>query len=274
MQRAYHSPENPIGVSTAGQSRWPGPRRSVNFPDIHGRGSHGAAALTRKMTLPTMRHRVAFNPLDAACESRYKVYSESARPPECRRAKKKKNTAQGSVTVISLMDRINTTRISAKARSIPAVLLSLLASSLTAEFTVAGTWGQGNWGQMYWGNNIESVPVNAPTISGVSVDGTDITLTISGYSPGSGADGWSLINSYAVTCGGAPTVVSSSPTVRVSDLAEDTEYQCSVVASNVLGDSPTRVQVAATEFAGATGIPIMIIYRALCDGANPPASCE
>jgi hypothetical protein len=158
----------------------------------------------------------------------------------------------------------------------PLVLAAALAGILPALFcgdAMAGTWNAGNWGQMYWGTNPETTPV-APTVSNVTVDGTDLQITVADYAIGSGDDGWSVITRYEVTCGDAPTVVSTSPLLRLGDLEADTPYECTVRVANALGSSPAVVQLATTGAALQQGIPITIIYSALCRSANPPASCD
>jgi predicted RNA-binding protein with TRAM domain len=135
---------------------------------------------------------------------------------------------------------------------------------------LAGTWGQENWGQMYWGDNPVSSPVTAPAIQSIVAEGDDLIVTIADY--GAGADGWSVIQNFTVTCGEEGTVTSDSSPVRVTGLEPDTEYECSVIATNAVGDSPPSVRLASTE-AAISGLNIVIIRAVLCASDNAPEDC-
>ena len=124
----------------------------------------------------------------------------------------------------------------------------------------AGTWGQENWGQMYWGDNPVSAPVAAPTVS-VEVDGSDIIASVTGYTEGSGADGWSVITGYSISCSGGGSSQSESAVLSVADLEPDTEYTCSVVASNAQGSSPEAFFTQRTDLT-SSGLPIWLLYEA------------
>ena len=124
----------------------------------------------------------------------------------------------------------------------------------------AGTWGQEKWGQMYWGTNATSAPTADPAYT-VTIDGDQIIVEFTNYTEGSGEDGWSAITGYVVSCAGVDQATSSSPLVAVTDLDEDTEYNCTVKASNVLGDSPTVTFNATTESL-IGGLPIWLLYEA------------
>ena len=124
----------------------------------------------------------------------------------------------------------------------------------------AGVWGQENWGQMYWGSNVATTPTEPPAFS-VSVEGQDIVVEITNYLPGTGADGWSVITDYRVSCDGADPVIASSNRITVTDLSEETEYTCSVVAINDVGSSVSSNFTATTEYT-AGGLPAWLLYEA------------
>jgi|APSaa5957512535_1039671.scaffolds.fasta_scaffold70925_1 hypothetical protein len=147
------------------------------------------------------------------------------------------------------------------------LLLSIL---LIAPVARAGTWGQENWGQLYWGDNPVTAPIEAPVIQSIVADGEDLVVTIADYS--AGADGWSVIQNYTVTCGIARPVISDASPVLITGLESDTEYECSVVAANAQGDSPQSIQLASTDSV-VNGLNIVIIWAALCRSDNPPVGC-
>lgn len=150
--------------------------------------------------------------------------------------------------------------------------LTLAACAVTASTCAnAGTWGDESWGQMYWGSNTTSAPLVAPTVSSIVADDSNLIVTIDDFQPGE--DGWSGITTYAVSCGPPGTVNSSNPVVSVSGLEPDTEYECSVVASNAIGASPTTVTMVTTDPA-LQGLNVVIIRSALCKSNNPPPSCQ
>jgi hypothetical protein len=144
------------------------------------------------------------------------------------------------------------------------VLLLILAVSHQA---LAGVYGSENWGEMYWGENPVSAPTQAPTI--VSADATEdqITITLDDFPVGTGADGWSAVTSFIVTCG-ATTVESSDTAVTITGLDGDTDYSCSVTASNAQGDSPALVQVVTTDGA-LKGLNIILMCSMIdCNAAT------
>lgn len=147
--------------------------------------------------------------------------------------------------------------------------LSLLGALLSPPVS-AGTWGQENWGAMYWGNNPVSAPVAAPIIESIVADGANLIITISDYAPGQ--DGWSGITGYTVTCGDVGSLQTSESPVIIEGLEGDTDYECSVIATNAEGNSPAAIQLATTDSV-LGGLNITIIYSALCRSANPPNSC-
>jgi len=86
------------------------------------------------------------------------------------------------------------------------------------------------------GDNETAAPNTAPDVLSIRADGTDLIVTINDYAPGQ--DGWSGITSYAVTCGQASTVTSSTQRIIIEGLQSDTAYECTVIATNALGASP------------------------------------
>ena len=123
------------------------------------------------------------------------------------------------------------------------ILLILLVVSLKAH---SGVYGAENWGEMYWGDNPVTAPTQAPTIASAVATEDQITITLDDFPVGTGADGWSAVTSFIVTCG-ATTVETSESAVTITGLEGDTAYSCSVTASNAQGDSPALVQVVTTD---------------------------
>ena len=109
----------------------------------------------------------------------------------------------------------------------------------------AGVYGSENWGEMYWGDNPISAPTATPSISSVVADEDRITITLTDFPQGTGEDGWSAVTSYTVTCG-ETTIDTSEASVTISGLVSETEYSCSVTATNSQGSSPALVRVVAT----------------------------
>ncbi|MDB2380239.1 fibronectin type III domain-containing protein [Luminiphilus sp.] len=129
----------------------------------------------------------------------------------------------------------------------------------------AGIYGAENWGEMYWGDNAVTTPIAAPTIASAVATEDQITITLDNFPVGTGADGWSAVTSFIVTCG-ATTVETSQSAVTITGLEGDTDYSCSVRASNALGDSPTFVQVVTTDSA-LGGLNIILLCSVIdCRG--------
>jgi len=133
-------------------------------------------------------------------------------------------------------------------------LLFLLVTVSTQ--SIAGTYGE-RWGEMYWGDNPVTAPTAAPTIASAVATEDQITITLDEFPIGTGADGWSAVTSFIVTCG-ATTVETSESAVTISGLEGDTQYSCSVTASNAQGDSPALVQVVTTD-AALKGLNVLLI---------------
>ena len=125
----------------------------------------------------------------------------------------------------------------------------------------AGVYGSENWGEMYWGDNPATAPTQAPTIASAVATEDQITITLDDFPVGTGADGWSAVTSFIVTCG-ATTVETSESAVTITGLEGDTTYSCSVTASNAQGDSPELVQVVTTDSA-LGGLNIILICSAI-----------
>lgn len=129
----------------------------------------------------------------------------------------------------------------------------------------AGIYGAENWGEMYWGDNAVTTPIAAPTIASAVATEDQITITLDNFPVGTGADGWSAVTSFIVTCG-ATTVETSQSAVTITGLEGDTDYSCSVRASNAQGDSPTFVQVVTTDSA-LGGLNIILLCSVIdCRG--------
>ena len=121
-------------------------------------------------------------------------------------------------------------------------LLSLCVFSMN---TTAGVYGDENWGEMYWGDNPATAPITAPTIASAVATEDQIIITLGEYPVGTGADGWSSVTSYTVTCGEA-SVSTVESSVTITGLDSGTTYSCSIVANNAKGDSPELIRVVAT----------------------------
>ena len=124
--------------------------------------------------------------------------------------------------------------------------LTLIAFLLLSVPVFAGVYGSENWGEMYWGDNPTTAPISAPTIASAVATEDQITITLDDFPVGTGADGWSAVTSFIVTCG-ATTVETSESAVTITGLDGATDYSCSVTASNAKGDSPALVQVVTTD---------------------------
>lgn len=141
------------------------------------------------------------------------------------------------------------------------LLLWLL--SMTAS---AGIYGEERWGGMYWGDNPTTAPVSAPTIGSAVAEDDQITITLNDFPTGTGADGWSVVTSFTVTCGEISTVGDGTE-VTITGLDGDTAYSCSVTANNALGASPEVIRVVTT--AGALkGMNFILICSAIDCGSR------
>lgn len=147
--------------------------------------------------------------------------------------------------------------------------MRVLAYLLTiiSNMAFAGVYGSENWGEMYWGDNPVTAPTSAPTIASAVATEDQITITLDDFPLGTGADGWSAVTSYTVTCGETSAEVSSGE-VTITGLDSDTDYSCSVTASNAQGESPEVVRVVTTA-AGLKGINFLLICSAIeCGRTN------
>ena len=125
----------------------------------------------------------------------------------------------------------------------------------------AGVYGSENWGEMYWGDNPLSAPTATPTIASVVADADQITITLTDFPQGTGEDGWSAVTGYTVTCG-ETSVETSDTSVTIKGLSSETEYACSITASNAIGESSPIVELVTTEVA-LSGLNIMLICSAI-----------
>ena len=141
--------------------------------------------------------------------------------------------------------------------------MKLLAALLlmTPYVATAGTYGDENWGEMYWGNNPVTAPTIAPTIASAVATEDQITITLDDFPLGTGADGWSAVTSFTVTCGDASTEAIDNE-VTITGLDSDTNYACSVTANNARGESPVGVQLVTTA-AALSGINFILICSAV-----------
>jgi hydroxymethylglutaryl-CoA reductase len=132
------------------------------------------------------------------------------------------------------------------------LLLTLVSSPVAA-----GVYGAESWGEMYWGANAATAPTSAPTIASAVASDDQITITLESFPVGTGADGWSAVTSFIVSCG-ETTIETSESAVTISGLEGDTEYSCSVIASNAQGDGPATLRLIVTEPA-LKGLNILLI---------------
>ena len=133
--------------------------------------------------------------------------------------------------------------------------------------TTAGVYGDENWGEMYWGYNPATAPTSAPTIASAVATEDQITITLEGFPVGTGADGWSAVTSYTVTCG-ETSAEASGTEVTITGLDGGTDYSCSVTASNAQGEGPEIIRVVTTA-AGLKGINFLLICAAIeCGRVN------
>ena len=116
---------------------------------------------------------------------------------------------------------------------------------------------------MYWVKILFQHP-HSPTI--VSADATDdqITITLDDF-PGDKA---ALVSRLSHRICGATTVETSDTAVTITGLDGDTDYSCSVTASNAQGDSPALVQVVTTDGA-LKGLNIILMCSMIdCNAAT------
>jgi hypothetical protein len=130
----------------------------------------------------------------------------------------------------------------------------------------AGIYGDEKWGEMYWGDNPATVPMSAPTIASAVASEDQITVTLSDFPTGTGADGWSAVTSFTVTCGELSTVVSGNE-VTITGLDEDTAYSCTVTANNAVGSGPEVIKVVTTA-AALKGMNFILICTAIDCGSR------
>jgi hypothetical protein len=125
----------------------------------------------------------------------------------------------------------------------------------------AGVYGSENWGEMYWGDNPATAPTEAPSIVSAVATEDQITITLDNFPVGTGADGWSIVTSYTVTCG-ETSVSTAESSVIITGLDSDTTYSCSVTAANAQGDSPALIKLVTTDTL-MQGMNFMIICAAI-----------
>lgn len=126
---------------------------------------------------------------------------------------------------------------------------------------MAGVYGNENWGEMYWGDNPATAPISAPTIASAVAEEDRITITLNDFPTATGADGWSAVTSFTVTCGELSSEVSGNE-VTITGLNEDTAYSCVVTANNALGAGPEIIRVVATA-ATLKGMNFILICSAI-----------
>ncbi len=155
--------------------------------------------------------------------------------------------------------------------------LQVLTLFLLPAAAIAGHWANGagkcldsagqatscKWGQMYWGQgHTYSVPTAAPQMD-TEVDGTDVSASLTNLSD-LGDDGWSTITQFIINCGDQDVVVTvkqlASGDAVITDLEASTDYTCSVVAVNDLGESDVGQLKFTTDAIG--GVPIWLLYQA------------
>jgi hypothetical protein len=144
---------------------------------------------------------------------------------------------------------------------------SLLLLTIACGNANAGVYGSENWGEMYWGDSPATAPTSAPTIASAVATEDQITIILDDFPVGTGADGWSAVTSYTVTCG-ETSAEASGTEVTITGLNGDTDYSCSVTASNAQGEGPEVIRVVTTA-AGLKGINFLLICSAIeCGRTN------
>ena len=86
----------------------------------------------------------------------------------------------------------------------------LMTVLLVCSYANAGIYGSENWGEMYWGDNPATAPTETPSIVSAVATEDQITITLNNFPVGTGADGWSVVTFYTVTCGEASVTTSST----------------------------------------------------------------
>jgi hypothetical protein len=156
--------------------------------------------------------------------------------------------------VIRNKERIN--KVSISNLRIPIICLGLLYGNVS----VAGVYGQENWGQMYWGDNAATSPTGLPSIESLSVTDNQVTIVIDSFPTGTGADGWSAVTSYNVTCGDV-SVTTQESSVVLQGLESGTEYSCTVSANNSFGAGPALARFVTTT-GGSGSLNIVLVCAA------------
>ena len=140
-------------------------------------------------------------------------------------------------------------------------LYYLLVLTIACSNANAGVYGAESWGEMYWGTNPATAPIAAPTILTAVATEEQITIRLADFPLGTGADGWSAVTSYIITCG-ETSVTTAETSVTITGLDSDTSYACTVTASNALGGGPNLIKVVATDPA-IQGMNIILICAAI-----------
>ena len=119
------------------------------------------------------------------------------------------------------------------------------------------------WGQMYWGAGQTYSAPTAPPQLDAAVDGTDVSGSLTNLSD-PGDDGWSAITQFIINCGDQDVIVTAAALAAgdaiLTDLEANTDYTCSVVAVNDLGESSAGQLTFTTDPMG--GVPIWLLYQA------------
>jgi hypothetical protein len=115
--------------------------------------------------------------------------------------------------------------------------------------------------------NANTVP-EAPTITSIEVEDSALLVR---FSP-NGDGGYSIID-FTLSCGTDPVTISETKArspIRISTLENDVSYTCSVMASNLLGNSAASVIVSATpEEIIRSGLNIPLL-KAILDAQSAP----
>ena len=136
----------------------------------------------------------------------------------------------------------------------------LCVGLLYGSVSVAGVYGQENWGQMYWGENAATSPTGFPSIDSLTATDNQITVVVGAFPTGTGADGWSAVTSYTVTCGDV-SVTTQEPAAVLQGLESGTEYSCTVSANNSFGAGPALARFVTTT-GGSGNLNIVLVCAA------------
>ena len=111
---------------------------------------------------------------------------------------------------------------------------SALGATVTTTLTV------GSFSASFSSTTVGASPPSAPTITSATPGNAQATLAFT-----TPANGGSPITGYTATCGAFSAAGAGSP-ITVTGLTNGTTYSCTVIATNIAGNSPAAVSVSVT----------------------------